>query len=161
MVLNGPPVRGSNALLVTPIGQVFFTPMRLISIFRQGSDVAYLLLYVDDIILTASSTTFLHRIIQSLHQEFSMTDLGPLNYLLVISVTYNSSGMFLSQRKYALDILDRVDMLQCNPCRTPVDTHSKLGTHGRVVVDPTLYRSLAGALQYLTFTRPDIVYAVQ
>ncbi|GJW35208.1 ribonuclease H-like domain-containing protein, partial [Tanacetum coccineum] len=52
-------------------------------------------------------------------------------------------------------------MQHCNPCKTPVDTESKLGSDGDPVSDPTLYRSLAGALQYLTFTRPDISYAVQ
>ncbi|GKB62154.1 ribonuclease H-like domain-containing protein [Tanacetum coccineum] len=66
-------------------------------IHRRGSDTAYLLLYVDDIILTASSTTFLQSIIATLHAEFSMTDLGPLNYFLGISMTRNTLGMFLSQ----------------------------------------------------------------
>ncbi|GJR24092.1 ribonuclease H-like domain-containing protein [Tanacetum coccineum] len=50
--------------------------------------------------------------------------------------------------------------LHVNPCRTPVDTESKLGADGDPVSDPTLYRSLAGSLQYLTFTHPDISYAV-
>nr|GFC62246.1 ribonuclease H-like domain-containing protein [Tanacetum cinerariifolium] len=52
-------------------------------------------------------------------------------------------------------------MVNCNPSRTPVDTESKLKTDGDLVFDPTLYRNLAGSLQYLTFTRPDISYAVQ
>ncbi|CAA7037224.1 unnamed protein product [Microthlaspi erraticum] len=52
-------------------------------------------------------------------------------------------------------------MTDCNPCSTPVDTKEKLSLEGAPVSDPTLYRSLAGALQYLTFTRPDIAYAVQ
>ncbi|GKA86158.1 ribonuclease H-like domain-containing protein [Tanacetum coccineum] len=130
-------------------------------IYRRGSDTAYLLLYVDDIILTASSTAFLQSIIATLHAEFSMTDLGPLNYFLGISVTRNTSGMFLSQQKYASELLERVGMLTCNPCRTPVDTDSKLSADGDPVSDPTLYRSLSGALQYLTFTRPDISYVVQ
>ncbi|GJW31111.1 ribonuclease H-like domain-containing protein [Tanacetum coccineum] len=52
-------------------------------------------------------------------------------------------------------------MQHCNPCRTLVDTESKLGSNGDPISDPTLYRSLAGALQYLTFTRPDISYAMQ
>nr|GEU71017.1 ribonuclease H-like domain-containing protein [Tanacetum cinerariifolium] len=60
-----------------------------------------------------------------------------------------------------LEILERAHMQNCNPCRTPVDTESKLGSDGDPVSDPTLYRSLAGALQYLTFTRPDLSYAVQ
>ncbi|XP_071728704.1 uncharacterized mitochondrial protein AtMg00810-like [Rutidosis leptorrhynchoides] len=130
-------------------------------IYRHGTDTAYLLLYVDDIILTASSTEFLQRVIASLHREFSMTDLGPLDYFLGISVTRTSSGMFLSQKKYATEILERADMMGCHPSRTPVKTISKLNTSGPPVTNSTLYRSLAGALQYLTFTRPDIAYAVQ
>ncbi|GJS65709.1 ribonuclease H-like domain-containing protein [Tanacetum coccineum] len=130
-------------------------------VFHRGSDIAYLLLYVDDIILTASSTALLQRIITVLHGEFAMTDLGSLNYFLGISAQRSSSGLFLSQSKFAEEILERAHMQHCNPCRTPVDTESKLGSDGDPVSDPTLYRSLAGALQYLTFTRPDISYAVQ
>nr|GEU79918.1 ribonuclease H-like domain-containing protein [Tanacetum cinerariifolium] len=63
--------------------------------------------------------------------------------------------------RYVVEILERAAMVNCNPSRTPVDTESTLGTTGDVVSDPTLYRSLAGSLQYLTFTRPDISYDVQ
>ncbi|GKB38996.1 ribonuclease H-like domain-containing protein [Tanacetum coccineum] len=121
-------------------------------IYRQGIDTAYLLLYVDDIVLTASSEGLLQQIIGSLHQEFAMTDLGPLNYFLGISVTRDSSGLFLSQKKYAIEILEKAHMVSCNHSRTPVDTESKLGVDGDPVSDLTLYRSLAGSLQYLTFT---------
>ncbi|GKA88037.1 ribonuclease H-like domain-containing protein [Tanacetum coccineum] len=103
----------------------------------------------------------LQRIICSLHQEFAMTDLGPLNYFLGISVTRDSSGLFLSQNKYVVAILKKGHMINCNPSRTPVDTESKLGVDGDPLSDPTLYRSLAGSLQYLTFTRLDISYAIQ
>ncbi|GKD59409.1 ribonuclease H-like domain-containing protein [Tanacetum coccineum] len=130
-------------------------------VYHRGSDVAYLLLYVDDIILTASSTALLQRIITLLHSEFAMTDLGSLNYFLGISAQRSKSGLFLCQSKFAEEILERAHMQHCNPCKTPVDTESKLGSDGDPVSDPTLYRSLAGALQYLTFTRPDISYVVQ
>ncbi|GJR71976.1 ribonuclease H-like domain-containing protein [Tanacetum coccineum] len=130
-------------------------------IYRKRTNTAYLLLYVDDIVLTAFFETLLQQIIDSLHQEFSMTDLGSLNYFLGISVMRDSTGMFLSQRKYAVKILERAHMVNCNPGRTPVDTESKLEADGDSVSDPTLYWSLAGSLQYLTFTRPDISYAVQ
>ncbi|GKB97949.1 ribonuclease H-like domain-containing protein [Tanacetum coccineum] len=90
-----------------------------------------------------------------------MTDLGALNYFLGISVTRDARGMFLSQKKYAMELLERAHMSNCNATRTPVDTESKLGSDGDPVSDSTLYRSLAGGLQYLTFTRPDISYAVQ
>ncbi|GJT50910.1 ribonuclease H-like domain-containing protein [Tanacetum coccineum] len=130
-------------------------------IYRQRTDTAYLLLYVDDIVLTASSEGLLQRIIHSLHQEFAMTNLGPINYFLGIYVTRDSSGLFLSQKKYAVEILEKTHMVNCNPSWSPVDTESKLGVDGDPVSDPTLYRSLASSLQYLTFTRPDISYAVQ
>ncbi|GKA15668.1 ribonuclease H-like domain-containing protein [Tanacetum coccineum] len=115
---------------------------------KHGSDTAYLLLYVDDIVLTASSQPLLQRIIASLHQEFSMTDLGSLNYFLGISVTRDSSGMFLSQKKYVVKILERAHMANCNPCRTPVDTESKLGNDGDPVSDPTL---IPGSLRVFFF----------
>ncbi|GJU63758.1 ribonuclease H-like domain-containing protein [Tanacetum coccineum] len=67
--------------------------------------------------------------------------------------------MFLSQKKYAIEILERVNMVTCNPSRTPIDTESKLGADGDSVSDPTLHRSLAGFLDYLTSTRPNISYA--
>ncbi|CAA7043802.1 unnamed protein product [Microthlaspi erraticum] len=91
-----------------------------------------------------------------------MSDLGFLHYFLGIAVRRDKSGLFLDQRNYAADILHRANMSHCKPCRTPVDTAAKLQADiGEPVADPTLYRSLAGALQYLTFTRPDIAYAVQ
>nr|GFA63876.1 ribonuclease H-like domain-containing protein [Tanacetum cinerariifolium] len=100
------------------------------------------------------------QVIQLLHQEFSMTDLRSLNYFLGISVTRSSLWMFLSQSKFATEILQRAGMVSCNSSRTPVDTESKLGADSDPVSDPTLHRSLVGSLQYLTFTRPDISYAV-
>ncbi|GJX13739.1 ribonuclease H-like domain-containing protein [Tanacetum coccineum] len=101
------------------------------------------------------------QIIDSLHNEFDMTNLGAFNYFLGIFADRNSTGLFLSQKKYALQLLERAHMVHCNPSRTPVDTESKLGPDGVPVQDPTLYRSLAGGLQYLTFTRPYLSYAVQ
>jgi len=130
-------------------------------IYCRGNETAYLLLYVDDIVLTASSTAFLNRIVAALCQEFSMTDMGELHHFLGMTVSSTSDGILLNQRQYMLDLLDRAGMSDCKPCSTPVDTQSKLSADGPPVADPSSYRSLAGALQYLTFTRPDIAYAVQ
>lgn len=91
-----------------------------------------------------------------------MKDLGPLHYFLGLSVTHSKDGMFLSQAQYAPGILRRANMVDCNLCRTPIESKGKLSAaSGPPVSDPTLCRSLAGALQYLTFNRPDISYAVQ
>ncbi|GJU15073.1 ribonuclease H-like domain-containing protein [Tanacetum coccineum] len=129
--------------------------------YHQETKVAYLLIYVDDIVLTASSMDLLQRIISSLHKEFDMTDLGALNYFLEIFVMRDSTGMFLSQKKYALELLDKARMANCNPTRTQIDTESKLSSDEDPISDPTIYRSLAGGLQYLIFTRLNISYAVQ
>ena len=70
--------------------------------------------------------------------------------------------MLLSQRQYAIDLLQRAGMMDCNSCVTPIDTRCKLSAdEGPLVTDATEYRSSAGALQYLTLTRPDIAHAVQ
>ena len=131
-------------------------------ILHNKTDTAYLLLYVDDIILTANSSSFLSSIIHKLRHEFSMTDLGPLEHFLGIQVSRTSQGLLLSQEQYAHEVLERANMSACNPCATPIDTKSKLSASvGKPVSDPTEFRSLAGALQYLTITRPDISYAVQ
>ncbi|GKA39050.1 ribonuclease H-like domain-containing protein [Tanacetum coccineum] len=97
-----------------------------VNIEDQGSDIAYLLIYVDDLILTASSATLLQRMITSLYSEFSMTDLGPLHYFLRISVSRDAKCMSLCQRKYSLEILERASMLKCQSYHTPVDIESKL-----------------------------------
>jgi histone deacetylase 1/2 len=131
-------------------------------IYQNGSDMAYLLLYVDDIILTASTDDLRKSLMASLSSEFAMKDLGHLNDFLGIRVTRHKGGLFLSQRKYAEEIIERAGMRSCKSTQTPVDTKPKIGAKiGTPYEDPTKYRSLAGALQYLTFTRPDISYAVQ
>jgi hypothetical protein len=107
--------------------------------------MAFLLLYINDIILTASSTQLLDRITASLRSEFAMTDMGNLHYFLGIAVTRDSFGMHLSQAKYAADILDNVGMTACKSATTPVDMSPKLSA-GPPVANPTEYRSLAGAL---------------
>ncbi|KAM3214723.1 hypothetical protein ACQJBY_066955 [Aegilops geniculata] len=91
-----------------------------------------------------------------------MKDLGPLHFFLGIRVRRTSRGFFLSQEQYAEEILQCAGMLQCKTATTPVDTLPKVAADaGDPVADPSEYRSLAGALQYLTMTRPDLAYAVQ
>ncbi|XP_023756892.2 uncharacterized mitochondrial protein AtMg00810-like [Lactuca sativa] len=131
-------------------------------IYQKHHETTYLLLYVDDIVLTTSYTTLKTWLLSALKREFDITDLDPLSYFLRIAVTRTKNTMFLSQCKYVEEILECANMEACKPVTTPVDTNSKLSLHdGDPVADPSLYRSLAGALQYLTFTHPDISYAVQ
>ncbi|GKA39051.1 ribonuclease H-like domain-containing protein [Tanacetum coccineum] len=80
-------------------------------------------------------------------EEFDIIDLGALNYILGISVTLDSSGMFLSQKEYVMELLEWAHMTKCNATRTPVDTESKLGSDRDLISDPTLYCTLNFSLQ--------------
>jgi hypothetical protein len=108
------------------------------------------------------SLEILQHTTTALQQQFTMKDLGLLHHFLGVSVEQRSDGLFLHQRQYARDILERADMSDCKSCSTPVDTQTKVSSDMEAPIrHPTAYRTLAGALQYLTFTRPDIAYAVQ
>lgn len=134
----------------------------ILFIYRKNGVQAYLILYVDDIIITASTSTLKETIIKLLKSEFHMSVSGNIHSFLSISATFNDKGLFLNQSKYVEDIIARAGMSDCKPCATPVDLKSKLSEEeGKPMQNPTEYRSLVGALQYLTFTRPDISYVVQ
>lgn len=142
---------------------IYHNKNRCFSVHLQPyGEMAYLLLYIDDIILTGSISSLLQRITTSLKQEFPMSYMGKLKYFLGIKVDYNKAGMFLSQKHYATEIIKRAGMTGCKHLSTPADVNSKLSAEGGdKIANSKHYRSLAGALQYLTFTRPDIAYAVQ
>lgn len=84
-----------------------------------------------------------------------------LHYILGMEVSRSPDRLVLTQTKYTLDLLQRANMLTAKPISTPVSSGSKLSAfQGDFLADVSLYRSLVGALQYLTITRPDITYAV-
>ncbi|XP_071694375.1 uncharacterized mitochondrial protein AtMg00810-like [Rutidosis leptorrhynchoides] len=115
--------------------------------------------HVDDIILVTSSDALRDVLLSKLANEFTMKDLGPLSSFLGISVSRTPNGLFLNQSSYAQDIIQRAGLVSYNPAATPIDTSGKQSeSAGNLYHDPTFYRSLPGAHQYLTFTRPDISY---
>ncbi|KAK3006500.1 hypothetical protein RJ639_017039 [Escallonia herrerae] len=96
-----------------------------------------------------------------LSREFKMKDLGPLKYFLGIEVSRSKKGIFLSQRKYALDLLRETGMLACQPVDTLVEEGLKLRIESnQVPVDKGRYQRLVGRLMYLAHTRPDLAYAL-
>jgi hypothetical protein len=130
-------------------------------IYRSNTIIAYLLLYVDDIVLTSNTPTFLDTLIQHLSSIFELKDLGSLHYFLGIQVTRDSKGLHLSQAKYATALLHKHNMITTKPVSTPCTPNTRLSLHdGEQLQDPHAYRSLVGALHYLTFTRPDLSFAV-
>ncbi|KAL6209903.1 hypothetical protein ACLB2K_020842 [Fragaria x ananassa] len=96
----------------------------------------------------------------ALHNAFAIKDLGPLKYFLRIEMDVSSHGLFLNQRKYVVDLLDKARMKDNKPARTPLDSKLKLDIAEKALTNVCYYQCLVGKLIYLTITRPDLTYAV-
>jgi hypothetical protein len=130
---------------------------------RKGSLVMFVLVYVDDIIVASSSPGATATLLKKLKEDFALKDLGDLHYFLGIEVSKTRDGIILTLDKYANDMLKRVGMTHCKPVSSPLSTSEKLSRYEGTTLGPkdsTNYRSVVGALQYLTLTRPDISFAV-
>jgi hypothetical protein len=131
--------------------------------YSQGNIQMFVLVYIDDIIVAISSDQATQALLQDLQKEFALKDLRELNYFLGIEVTKIQDGLLLTQEKYASDLLKRVGMSNCKPVASPLSTSEKLSVHEGTLLgakDATNYRSVVGALQYLTLTRSDIAFPV-
>uniref|UniRef100_A0A2N9GSV6 Reverse transcriptase Ty1/copia-type domain-containing protein n=1 Tax=Fagus sylvatica TaxID=28930 RepID=A0A2N9GSV6_FAGSY len=130
-------------------------------IYKTTSLTMFILIYVDDIIITASQPESIDDLLLSLTHEFAVKDLGNLNFFLGIEVLSNPHGIILSQHRYIIDLLHRTKMSEAKPITTPMASTSSLSAfEGELFPDLTLYRSTVGALQYLALTRPDIAFTV-
>lgn len=128
---------------------------------EDGGNMLIVCLYVDDLIYTGSNTAMFESFKKSMMVEFEMSDLGMMHYYLGIEVLQSSTGIFISQKKYMGEILDKFQMKDCNPVTTPSEFGLKLNKdNGGTKVDNTLYKQIVGSLMYLTATRPDIMHAV-
>lgn len=103
-----------------------------------------------------------HKVISKLHNEFSLKKLVKPEYSLGLEVKYHLNGSFiLTQTKYIRDLLGKVNMEEVNGVAIHMLSHYKLGKFGTdTMQDPLLYRSIVGALYYITLTRPDISYCL-
>jgi Reverse transcriptase (RNA-dependent DNA polymerase) len=120
-----------------------------------------LIIYVDDMVITGDDMIEIRDLEERLSREFEMKNLGGLKYFLGIEVTQSRDEIILSQRKYILDLLAEVGMLDCKPADTPAVQNLKLGNDpDQIPTDKERYQKLVGKLIYLSHTRPDIVYAV-
>ncbi|XP_042972778.1 uncharacterized mitochondrial protein AtMg00810-like [Carya illinoinensis] len=129
-------------------------------VLSKGADLIYLLLYVDDIVVTSNNSVLLNAFISKLSKEFATKDMGSLIYFLGLEEHRTSSGLFISQAKYAHEILQRAKLVDSKPMSTPMVVAHHLSTDGPDFDDPSLYQSLVGSLQYLTITRLDLAHAV-
>jgi hypothetical protein len=121
--------------------------------YRKQSITIFMLVYVDEIIITSSSMQAVDAVLADLHMDFALKDLGSLHYFLGIEVQKIPNGISLSQEKYISDVLQRVGMGECKVVTTPLSTSEKLSiSEGDLLSasDATKYRSMVGALQYVT-----------
>ena len=127
----------------------------------DGGKILIVCLYVDDLIFTGNDEVMFEQFKKSMKIEFDMTDLGIMKYFLGIEVLQKADGIFITQRKYAQEILERFNMDQCNSVHNPVVPSFKLTKDEEgVEVDTTVYKQMVGSLMYLTATRPDLMFIV-
>ncbi|CAN6706516.1 unnamed protein product [Malus baccata var. baccata] len=118
------------------------------SLFIKSSPTpVFILVYVDDILVTGPLSAACQQVITQLSALFPIKDLGALHYFLGIEVKISSSGLFISQTKYILDLLAKAKMEGAKPCSTPLST-TKLDHLSPLLENASEYRSLVGALQY-------------
>lgn len=138
-----------------------YTDNTLFNININGKYIA-VLVYVDDIIITANDDDEVTQLKTDLKQFFKLCDLGPLKYFFGLEIARSSSGISVCQRKYTMELLEDAGLLACKPSTIPMDHHVKLRSDGDepLLEEPEAYRRLIGRLMYLTITRPYITFAI-
>ncbi|GJY65956.1 putative RNA-directed DNA polymerase [Tanacetum coccineum] len=130
-------------------------------IYSRGDTLLYILVYVDDIIVTGNNKGTIDNIICQLGSAFALKDLRPLNYFLGIEIVPHVFSILLSQKKYILELLQSASLSNCNLVSSPIVTLSSLSLDDSTALsNPVKYRQVVGSLQYVTLSRPDIAFAV-
>ncbi|GJV94065.1 uncharacterized mitochondrial protein-like protein, partial [Tanacetum coccineum] len=111
------------------------------------------------ILAAGNSLSFINEIKDKLHKEFSIKDLGPLNYYLGIGPL---KGIIMTQRKYALDLIEQAGLRNTKHAKNPFDPNAKLTYEdGDLLPDPSIDKAQVGKLIYFTINRPDVAFAAQ
>jgi hypothetical protein len=127
---------------------------------RTIDSLLILVLYVDDLLITGSSTSSIATVKRILHGRFLMMDMGPLHYFLGLEIHHDAPCIKISQSKYAWDLMERFNMTDFKSSPTPFISSVRLEDGGDTpLVDNTLYRQLVGSLFYLSHSRP--IYHMQ
>ncbi|PNX73907.1 retrotransposon-related protein [Trifolium pratense] len=128
---------------------------------KPNGKILIVSLYVDDLIYTGNDLSLMNEFKSSMQKEFSMTDLGKMKYFLGVEVIQSDEGIYISQQKYAAEILGRFGMENCNSVCSPIVPGCKLDKdEGSDATDAREYKQIVGSLMYLLATRPDLAYSV-
>ncbi|PKU78594.1 Retrovirus-related Pol polyprotein from transposon TNT 1-94 [Dendrobium catenatum] len=129
-------------------------------IFNLNNIQLYFLIYVDDILLTGNDPSKIQSLLKLLRSHFAVKQMADVSLFLGIQILKTSSGYMLNQRHYALKILQQAGLQDCSIAPTPITPSCySPAPDDKPFADPHLYRKLAGSLQYLSITRPDIAFA--
>ncbi|KAJ9673153.1 hypothetical protein PVL29_026432 [Vitis rotundifolia] len=130
--------------------------------YKKSADgIILLVVYVDDIVITRNDHAGISDLKAFMHSKFHTKDLGELKYFLGIEVSRSKKGMFLSQRKYVLDLLEETGKIEAKPCTSPMIPNVQLMLNdGDSFYNSERYQRVVGKLNYLTVMRPDIAYAI-
>ncbi|KAJ0500301.1 putative RNA-directed DNA polymerase [Helianthus annuus] len=130
-------------------------------IYKYGTTVLYLLVYVDDIIVTGNNAAAIQHVISALSSTLALKDMGDLDYFLGLEIIRRGKDIILSQHKYLLELLDRSGLSAAKSVPSPMSGSTVLTPDDSPKFsDPAKYRQVVGALQYATLSRPDITFAV-
>lgn len=154
MALNRPQELGMTCFPPVLFSKAFITVWQTLFLFiySQDHDLVYVLVYVDDILITGNNPALIQRIIASMGSKFAIKDLGSLHYFLGIEVVNVPTGLILSQTKYAQDLLQRAGMSDCRPCASSSSLKPPALPADSLFTYPDFYRAIVGSFQYLTLT---------
>ena len=117
--------------------------------------------YVDNIVFGATIDDWAIEFSEEMKKEFEMSMVRELTFFLGLQVKQKKEGIFVSQEKYARNIVKKFGLDSKKHAFTPMSSSTKLNVDSsRVEVSPTLYRSIIGSLLYLATSRPDIAFSV-
>lgn len=155
-------VPGFKSLRIFCFPRAFLTlGQTLLFLFITKSPCGFILVYVDDILLTGSDPIAFTSLIQVMGAQFALKDLGSISFFLGMEVVHTATGLFLSHYRYISDLLHRFNMQDAKPISTPLTLKSDL--HLAFVIalfDGSNYRQLIRSLQYLSLTYPDLSFAI-
>ena len=128
---------------------------------KNKNDIQLVQVYVDDIIFGSTNPDMNKEFSDIMTKEFEMSHMGELNFFLGLQIKQLDNGTFISQEKYARDLVNKFGMTTASGKATPMATNEALSKEDLSKdVDPTLYRGMIGSLLYITASRPDIMHSV-
>nr|GEY62842.1 retrovirus-related Pol polyprotein from transposon TNT 1-94 [Tanacetum cinerariifolium] len=122
-------------------------------------DILVVQVYVDDIIFGSTHPRYTQLFYDLMKSRFEMSMMGEMTFFLGLQVNQSLCGIFINRSKYVLEILKKYGMESGDPVGTPMIKDKLDLDQNGTLVDATKYRSMIGALMYLTSSRPDIVHA--